>query len=72
MYNNTSGMQDTQKWMSIVKAVKQALAQSGKEYNQSGSVDITIGEKTLSVRTDCSGFVSACLKFYGVLDDNTN
>lgn len=60
---------DTAKWIEIVKAVKQAIAAQKPGYNQKGSVDITIGGKTLTVRTDCSGFVSACLKYYGVMDD---
>jgi hypothetical protein len=59
-------------WMKIVKAVKRAIAAQSPGYNQSNWIDITIANKTLKVRTDCSGFVGACLKYFGVLDDNTN
>ena len=63
---------DTDKWISIVKAVKKAIAAQSPGYNQSGSVTISVDGKSLKVRTDCSGFVSACLKYFGVLDEGTN
>lgn len=54
-------------WVDVVKAVKKALAETGRGYS-SGNVDITLdingSSKTLSVRTDCSGLVSACVSFY--------
>lgn len=58
-------------WLSIVQTVKKLIAEQQPGYNQSGSVDITINGKTLNVRTDCSGFVSACLRFYGAIPETT-
>jgi hypothetical protein len=66
---------DTEKWLSIVKAVKQAIAAQKPGYSNPSSpfyIDITIGGKTIKVRPDCSGFVSACLKYFGVLDEGIN
>ena len=63
---------DTDKWISIVKAVKQAIAAQSPGYSQSNWINITVGGKTLRTRTDCSGFVGACLKFFGVASDDTN
>ena len=60
------------KWISIVKSVKQAIAAQKPGYSQSNYITISVGGKSLRVRTDCSGFVGACLKFYGVLNENTN
>lgn len=60
------------KWISIIKAVKQAIANQQPGYNQSNWIDITIGGKTLKVRTDCSGFVTACLKYMGEVSDSQN
>ena len=61
---------DTTKWLETVKAVKKAYAASGTSYHADNShnFNVTIGGKTLSCRPDCSGFVSACLRFYGVMD----
>lgn len=58
------------KWLSIVQAVKQAIADAhvgyyGTDINR--YIPIRVGEKTISVRTDCSGFVSACLQLMGIL-----
>lgn len=63
---------NTQQWINIIKAVKQAYASSGTTYHKDNSHDIsiTVGGKTLSCRPDCSGFVSACLRYYGVLNSN--
>lgn len=57
-------------WLSIVQAVKQAYAQSGTTYHADNShnFNITINGVTKSVRPDCSGFVSACLMYYGSLN----
>lgn len=63
---------DVNKWLSIVKAVKAAIAAQKPGYSQSNYITITIDGKSLKVRTDCSGFVSACLKYYGVLKDSMN
>lgn len=59
-------------WLSIVKSVKQAIANTKCGYSQSKTVPITIGGRTISVRPDCSGFVTACVKFYGALPENQN
>lgn len=53
-------------WLGTVIAVKQAIAAQKPGYSQSRSISVTINGVTKSVRTDCSGFVSACLQFYGV------
>ena len=66
------GYGENTKWMSIVKAVKAAIAAQKPGYSQSNWITIEIDGKKLRVRTDCSGFVAACLKYYGVLPDNTN
>jgi len=60
------------KWLNIVRAVKKALADLHVGYSQSRWVTVTLGGKPLSVRTDCSGYVTACLKFFGVIDDKAN
>ena len=59
-------------WLSIVKSVKASIAAQKPGYNQKQWISITYNGKTLKVRTDCSGFVGACLKFYGVIGDNDN
>ena len=66
----TSG--DTTKWLNIVREVKKAIAAQKPGYSQSRYIKITVGGKTLSVRTDCSGYVGACLKYFGVLDESAN
>ena len=55
-------------WLSIVKEVKKQYAEKGGRYDQGGYVDVTINGKTKSCRLDCSGYVWACLYFYGVTD----
>lgn len=62
---------DITRWIAVVKEVKQKMANKQIGYSQTNSTDITIGDKTIKMRTDCSGFVSTCLKFYGVLDEKT-
>ena len=59
-------------WLAIVQAVKSAYADSGTEYHRDNYHDITItvDGKSMSVRPDCSGFVSACLRYYGSLKSN--
>lgn len=66
------GKGDTDKWISVVKSVKAAIAAKKPGYSQTNYITITIDGKSLKVRTDCSGFVSACLKYFGVLNDNVN
>ena len=57
-------------WISIVKAVKKLIADKRLGYSQSRWTDITLNGRTIKTRTDCSGFVIACLIYYGVLDKN--
>ena len=59
-------------WLSIVQSVKQAIAAKQLGYSQSNFTDITLNGRTLNVRTDCSGFVGACLKFYDAIPENAN
>ena len=65
MYPTLGGYGNREKWINIVAEVKQQIAASKLGYSQGGTVNVTIGGKTLSVRRDCSGFVTACLAFYG-------
>ena len=66
----TSG--DYQKWINICKAVKQAYAAKQLGYSQSRYTDITVGGRTIKGRTDCSGYVQTCLKFFGVMPEGSN
>lgn len=52
-------------WMAVVKSLKAAIASTGVGYSQSSYVKITVNGNTMSVRQDCSGYVSACLQVYG-------
>ena len=68
--NTTSKeVNDITKWIAVIKEVKKKMAAKKMGYSQSAYTNITIGDKTVNMRTDCSGFVSTCLKFYGVMDD---
>ena len=51
-------------WVDVVKAVKKAIAEQKVGYSQSNYIKINLGRE-LSVRTDCSGFVRACVDYYG-------
>ena len=55
-------------WLNIVDATKKAVAATGCSYDQNGYIEITVNGETISMRQDCSGFVGACLWFYGVKD----
>lgn len=57
-------------WLATVAATKQAVAATGCTYNKAGCIDITVNGETVSMRQDCSGFVGACLWFYGIKDDS--
>ena len=63
---------DRERWLAVVKSVKSAIAAQSPGYSKSNYITIDIGGVQKSVRTDCSGFVVACLKYYGVLDDKVN
>jgi excisionase family DNA binding protein len=60
------------KWISIVRAVKQAIAAQQLGYSQSRYTTITVGGRSIKVRTDCSGYVQTCLKYFGVMDEGKN
>lgn len=59
-------------WMSIVKSVKALIAAQKPLYNQKSYVTINYNGKNLKVRTDCSGYVGACLQLYGAIPEGTN
>lgn len=59
---------DTNDWMNIVKGVKRAVASTGKAYNSSDTAKIVANSGLWDVRLDGSGYVSACLRFYGAMD----
>ena len=66
--SDIGGYGNREKWINIVAEVKRQIAASKAGYSNTGSVTVTIGSKSIRVRTDCSGLVSACLQFYGVMD----
>lgn len=69
--NSSSG--DTGKnWLAIVEAVKKAIASQKPGYSQSRYITITVNGRSMKARTDCSGYVGTCLKYYGVLSEGTN
>ena len=71
--NTTTTAQDTGKnWLAIVEAVKKAIASQSPGYSQSRYITITVNGRSMKARTDCSGYVGTCLKYYGVLDEGTN
>lgn len=60
-------------WLQIVKGVKEALAAKKLGYSQTRHTDINVyGTILTRVRTDCSGFVSACLRMYGSMTGDTD
>lgn len=63
---------DKTKWIQIINAVKQAIAAQKPGYSQSRYITITIGGKSMRCRTDCSGYVQTCLKYYGVMPEGAN
>ena len=58
-------------WVDVVKAVKKAIAAQKPGYSQSNYITIDVGTGDIKVRTDCSGFVSACLIAFGKLKNGT-
>ena len=74
--NTTSNTSQTtsnrQKWLNIVRACKQAIAAKKVGYSQKNWITITVGGVSKKVRTDCSGFVGVCMRYYGVWSDNEN
>ena len=61
--------QKRQKWLKIIQDVKKLYSNYGY-YSQVGRVPITYNGKTLQCRLDCSGYVSACIAFAGIIRDD--
>ena len=55
------------KWLDVIKEVKTLIANKKMGYSQTTWTKITIDGVTQTLRTDCSGYVTACLQYYGVL-----
>lgn len=55
------------KWMTVVKEVKALIAKQKLGYSQTRWTKISIDGVAQTLRTDCSGYVTACLQYYGVL-----
>lgn len=73
--NKTRGSENTldvDRWISIIREVKRQMAEKKMGYDQGKTTEITIGDKTITMRTDCSGFTSTCLKFFGVVPEDVN
>lgn len=71
-YDQTNEYSVRMQWVGIVRSVKAAIAAQQVGYSQSNWIEINVGGKSDTVRTDCSGFVSACLRYYGVMNDGAN
>lgn len=69
---NIIGGRGANEWLAVVQAVKKAVASQKPGYSKSKHINITIDGVTKDIRCDCSGLVTACLKYYGVLADNIN
>lgn len=54
-------------WLNAIKNVKIAIASKKPSYSQSKYITITVNSVSESVRTDCSGYVSSCLYYYGAV-----
>ena len=63
--------QKRQKWLKIIQDVKKLYSNYGY-YDDTGTVrvPITYNGKTLQCRLDCSGYVSACIAFAGIIRDD--
>jgi hypothetical protein len=56
-----------QAWVKLIQDIKKLYNETFTEYSESCYKDITYKGKTISCRSDCSGFVNACLAFNGSL-----
>lgn len=65
-YGNYTPGQGTNKWLEIVRKVKAAIAGQKPTYGEH-RYTINIDGKTESVRSDCTGIISAMLRLYGSL-----
>lgn len=54
-------------WMESVKMVKDKIAKKRVSYSQSKYTTISYKGNDKSTRRDCSGYVSSCLYYYGVV-----
>lgn len=68
--NKSTSTNTDDKWISIIKEVRKQFAEKSGHYDQSGTVKVTINGDTQTCRTDCSGFVSACMYYYGAIKAN--
>ena len=68
--NKPTSTNTDDKWISIIKEVRKQFAEKSGHYDQSGTVKVTINGDTQTCRTDCSGFVSACMYYYGAIKAN--
>lgn len=60
-------------WQTVVKAFMEYGYQHSWVYNQQSSYNITVLNKAIKdVRADCSGLVSAVLKWYNIINTNYN
>ncbi|MCM1439564.1 MAG: phage tail tip lysozyme [Roseburia sp.] len=60
----TSANAEFAKWINTIKQVKAQFAAKNMGYSQSRYTNITVNGKTVNMRTDCSGFVSACVSCF--------
>lgn len=58
-------------WLECVKNTKQLYASKVGYYKLGGSATISYKGKNINLRTDCSGYVSLCMYFYGLTGSNT-
>lgn len=61
---------DTSDWDQVCAAMKKFMSENSGVYNQKGSVRFEWNGKVMNLRTDCSGYVSACLNVYGALNND--
>lgn len=54
-------------WMESVKMVKDKIAKKRVSYSQSKYTTISYKGNEKSTRRDCSGYVSSCLYYYGIV-----
>ena len=60
------------KWLDAVQIVKSEVAKQHPGYSKEKWINITVGGKKYSTRTDCSGVVTTMLKVLGVLSMSAN
>ena len=68
--NSTEQISTREAWFNVVKEVKKQYAENsgGGHYSQDEYVSISLNGKKADCRLDCSGYVSACLYFFGAID----